>query len=130
MYAFPIDEEESRRLDQFHHLIHVVALSKKLFVADLRVSNDRPQILDVGHGTGIWALEMGKKFRGCDIVGIDLIDNQGVQPGPGSNVTFRSGIDFTCSDWTFLEGSFDLIRMSQLCGSVRDWSQQYRTAHK
>lgn len=130
VYPFPVDEEEKRRLDQFHHLIHTVALNKKLFTADLRVRGCRPRILDVGHGTGIWALDMGGKFPGCDIYGIDLIDNQDLPPEPAPNVTFYNGIDFTSSDWNMSESSFDLIRMSQLCGSVGDWLHQYQTAHK
>ena len=116
-------------MDQFHHLIHMIALKEKLFTADLALNNCQPRILDVGHGTGIWALDMGRCYPGFDIFGIDLIDNQARPRNPIRNVSFYNKVDFTKPNWPFSRLSFDLIRMSQLCGSVRNWLEQYRIVH-
>ena len=73
---------------------------------------------------------MGQDNPGMDVYGIDLIDNQARLEDPYPNVFFHTQVDFTNPDWGFRQNSFDLIRMSQLCGSVPDWSQQYRMVYK
>ena len=105
-------------------------LNGKLYTADLSVRGRRAQILDVGHGTGIWALDMAEHYPGMDVYGIDLIDNQPRLRDPFPNVSFITPVDFTSSNWGFRDESFDLIRMSQLCGCVPSWSQQYRIVYK
>ncbi len=55
-YLFPNDEQENNRLDIFHHIC-LLLLGGKLHLAPIQ----HPQrILDVGTGTGIWAIEIGK----------------------------------------------------------------------
>ena len=57
-YLLPNDEKENDRLDIFHHLMGIVNRGK-LHRAPLK----SPQrILDIGTGTGVWAMEMGKVF--------------------------------------------------------------------
>jgi len=55
-YVFPNDEPENDRLDLQHKLLSLVH-GGRIFFAPLR--NPR-RILDVGTGTGIWAIEMGE----------------------------------------------------------------------
>ena len=56
-YYAPNDEAENDRLDMHHHLATLL-LGKKLHVAPI---DSKPQrILDVGCGTGIWSIDMGK----------------------------------------------------------------------
>jgi hypothetical protein len=55
-YALPNDEAEQDRLDMMHH-IYSLMLGGKLHLAPLK----NPQnILDVGTGTGIWAIDMAE----------------------------------------------------------------------
>ena len=42
-----------------------------------RVNGTRPKVLDLGTGSGIWAIEMAELYPGVDVLGIDLI---GVKP--------------------------------------------------
>jgi len=54
-YGLPIDEEELDRIDM-SHAKYGMLLEKKLFLAPI---TDKPQkILDIGTGTGIWAIDV------------------------------------------------------------------------
>jgi len=55
-YALPNDETEQNRLDMMHH-IYSLLLGGKLHVAPL---TEPKRILDIGTGTGIWAIDMAE----------------------------------------------------------------------
>lgn len=54
-YRYPCDEEELDRMDMSHEMV------KQLYDGKLHLSplKDPKQILDIGAGSGIWAMEMG-----------------------------------------------------------------------
>ena len=55
-YFMPNDEGEQDRLDLFHHMF-LLLLGGKLYIAPL----ENPQkVLDVGTGTGIWAIDFAE----------------------------------------------------------------------
>lgn len=56
-YLIPNDEEEKDRLDIIHELM-LTLLDRKLFLAP--VSDTPARVLDLGTGTGIWAIDFGK----------------------------------------------------------------------
>jgi hypothetical protein len=56
-YLLPNDEIENDRLDIHHELI-LTAMHGKLHLAPIK--NDMHKALDLGTGTGIWALDFGK----------------------------------------------------------------------
>jgi methylase of polypeptide subunit release factors len=58
-YLLPNDEREKNRLDIFHHLCGLL-FGGKLHLAPIGAKPQR--ILDVGTGTGIWAIDMGKQL--------------------------------------------------------------------
>lgn len=53
-------KQELERLDLTHHLM-VWGIGGKLFLAPIPVGKTH-RILDIGTGTGIWAMEMGDSF--------------------------------------------------------------------
>jgi methylase of polypeptide subunit release factors len=65
-YNFPNDESEQDRLDLNHHLC-LTLLDDKLHLAPL--PTDRPlRILDVGTGTGIWAMDIADQYPTSEVV--------------------------------------------------------------
>ncbi|KAK5121061.1 hypothetical protein LTR85_005545 [Meristemomyces frigidus] len=83
----------------------------------------RYRILDVGYGTGAWLYDMLDEYPNAQLVGIDMAPTEEENPRPGRDIRFVAHVDFTQNDWGLREGSFDLVRMSQLCGSVPDWQR-------
>ena len=69
----PNDESELDRLDLTHNMLKIT-LGMKLFIAP--ISEKPARILDVGTGTGIWAIEMGDEYPMAEIIGTDLSATQ------------------------------------------------------
>lgn len=57
LYAIPNDEAEQDRLDIVHH-IYLLLFKGELHLAP--ISPNPQRILDVGTGTGIWAIDMAE----------------------------------------------------------------------
>ncbi|RJE25347.1 Methyltransferase [Aspergillus sclerotialis] len=113
-YPIPNDEVEQDRMDLNHH-IHRLVVGGDLYRAPIDPSEMR--ILDLGTGTGIWAIEMADEFPGANVTGTDLSP---IQPGLlPSNCRFE--VDDFESDWDFSK-PFDFIHVRNLAGSVRDWT--------
>ena len=71
-YVMPNDESELDRLDLTHNLLKIT-MGTKLFNAPI----DKPKrILDIGTGTGIWAIEMADEYPEAEITGTDLSATQ------------------------------------------------------
>jgi hypothetical protein len=63
-YGFPNDELELERLDLQHHVYHP-RLDGKLFLAP--ISATPHNVLDVGTGTGIWAIEIAEMYPSASV---------------------------------------------------------------
>lgn len=94
-------------------------LDDKLYVAPI---NPNPQrILDVGTGTGIWAIDMADAFPSAEVIGTDISPTQPSWNPP--NVSFQ--IDDANLEWTFPDNSFDFIHIRYLHGGISDWPKFY-----
>lgn len=60
----PNDEKELDRLDLYHHIV-LLRCDGKLHLAPI-VENPQ-RILDIGAGTGIWAIEMAEAFPSAEV---------------------------------------------------------------
>lgn len=67
-YVLPTDEREIRRLNFQHHMLRLVMQGN--FAAPIRQPRD---ILDVGSGSGRWAIEMAQQFPHANVIGVDLV---------------------------------------------------------
>ena len=74
-YLVPNDEVENDRLD-FQHAMFLRTLGGKLQLAP--VPKDSQNVLDIGTGTGIWAIDFADEYPSAKVVGTDLSP---IQPG-------------------------------------------------
>ena len=119
-YAFPNDEEELDRMDLENQLFFML-LGDKLHHAPLK----SPQrILDLGTGTGVWAVEIADQYPSASVVGTDLSPVQPTMVPP--NLKFE--IDDFEQEWTFQKDSFDFIHWRLLLASVSDYPKLFRQA--
>lgn len=100
-----------------HHL-WLLTLHDKLFLAP--ISNPK-RILDVGSGTGLWAVDIADHFPDAEITATDLSPILYTSAPP--NLSFE--IDDACSEWTYPPNHFDFIHIRGLTGCIRDWPYTY-----
>ncbi|MCJ1440936.1 MAG: hypothetical protein MMC23_001422 [Stictis urceolatum] len=111
-YFWPNDELENDRLDIVHKMVEV-AMKGKLFYAPLE---NPKRVLDIGTGTGIWAMEFADHFPQASVLGNDLspIQPRWVPP----NVVFE--VDDVEQDWTYTQ-LFDFIHARSMAAAIKNW---------
>ncbi|KAK3366151.1 S-adenosyl-L-methionine-dependent methyltransferase [Lasiosphaeria ovina] len=109
-YLYPNDEQENERLDLQHHIWYLT-LGGKLGVSPPNEPESSPgRVLDIGTGTGIWAIDFGDEHPNADIIGVDLSP---IQPS-----LFQ--IDDVEDEWTYSHG-FDYIHHRAMNACLTDW---------
>ncbi|KAL4968421.1 class I SAM-dependent methyltransferase [Aspergillus stella-maris] len=125
-YPIPNDQEEQDRLEITHHVFKLIT-GGDLYRAPLASQQPRPKrILDIGTGTGTWALDVAEDFPEAEIIGTDLSP---IQPNfSPPNCSFI--IDDAESDWTFpKDEKFDYIHARSMGGGIGDWERLMRQAY-
>ncbi|RPA74047.1 S-adenosyl-L-methionine-dependent methyltransferase [Ascobolus immersus RN42] len=125
-YVLPNDEQEQERLDLVHHA-WTLGLKGELHVAPLpkAESDEKFTILDLGTGTGIWAIDMGDLYPNSEVLGIDCSPIQPTWLPP--NVRFE--VDDFEEEWVYRR-TFDFIHGRNLVGTVQDWPRLLQQAYK
>ena len=100
-YWLPNDEEEMARLD-LQHIVWSLCLNGRLCIAPLPTEMER--VLDLGTGTGKWAIEFADKHPTVQVLGTDLSPIQPTSVPP--NCSFI--IDDIEDEWIFRK-PFDYI---------------------
>jgi SAM-dependent methyltransferase len=122
-YLLPNDEQEQDRLDLLHH-IFLMILGGKLY--DAPITGELKRVLDLGTGTGIWAIDFADEKPGCEVVGTDLSPIQPTWVPP--NAKFY--IDDAESEWVYSASeAFDFIHCRTMSGSITDWDKLIRQAY-
>jgi trans-aconitate methyltransferase len=97
-------------------------LGGELYTAPLESAPKR--VLDIGTGTGIWAMDVADKFPDCHVIGTDL---SAIQPTfVPQNLQFE--IDDCEQEWLYSK-PFDFIHIRSLAGGIADWPQLLRRAY-
>ncbi|KAF2014471.1 S-adenosyl-L-methionine-dependent methyltransferase [Aaosphaeria arxii CBS 175.79] len=122
-YLLPNDDEEQDRLDLLHH-IFLLMLGGKLY--DAPIDPPPSRVLDIGTGTGIWAIDFADENPGSEILGTDLSPIQPTWVPP--NAKFY--IDDAESDWVYSSSErFDFIHIRGLSGGINDWDKLIRQCY-
>jgi trans-aconitate methyltransferase len=101
-----------------------MVLGGELYTAPLTKKPQR--VLDIGTGTGIWAIEMADRHPTASVIGTDLSPIQPNWVPP--NLQFY--IDDAENDWLFRDSEkFDFIHGRALCGGIADWPRFYAQAY-
>ncbi|KAI3544998.1 TAM domain methyltransferase [Colletotrichum filicis] len=82
------------------------------------------RVLDVGTGTGIWAIDFGELHPESEVYGVDLSPIQPEFTPP--NVRFE--IDDVDEDWTYSQ-PFDYIHSRFMTGAITDWRKFFKSAY-
>ncbi|OBR13084.1 Methyltransferase domain-containing protein [Colletotrichum higginsianum IMI 349063] len=141
-YHYPIDERESERLGEAPYLpilTHLCSSRLKFNVPSdlqhwlclgsfrnklgLAPPNDEgssvKRVLDLGTGTGLWAIEFGDEHPEAEVIGVDIVPPQSVGSVP-PNVLFE--IDDIDETWTYSQ-PFDYIHSRMMTSSISDWKK-------
>lgn len=116
----------------FHHTFRIL-LGGALYRAPIAASitahppssapSSQYQILDLGTGTGLWAIDLADEFPSALVIGTDLSP---IQPSYiPANCRFYVD-DFEC-EWEF-DQRFSYIHTRGICGSVADWPRFFGQA--
>jgi SAM-dependent methyltransferase len=129
----PIDEDELDRIDLKHRL-YTLLLEEKFFLAP--IGRNPQRILDLGTGSGIWAIDVADAFPSAEVLGIDLAPIQPEWQAPSQPAAFapsllivsrvptncRFEIDDAEEQWTY-RCQFDFIHSRDFLFSIRDWQK-------
>jgi SAM-dependent methyltransferase len=119
----PNDGKQNESMDINHHLL-TIALDGRLFRAPLK--DNIQKVIDIGTGTGIWAIDFADMFPNAEVIGTDLSPIQPTWVPP--NLRFE--IDDSTQPWTYKDNTFDYVHMRYLFGSISDWPGLYKEAFR
>ncbi|KAK7221290.1 hypothetical protein V2G26_009293 [Clonostachys chloroleuca] len=112
-YVLPNDEEEKQRLDIQNHQFSITFDGRSCFSPG---ANSARRVLDVGTGTGVWAIDFADEHPHATVIGVDLSP---IQP-EFVPVNCRFEVDDIENDWTWTE-PFDFIFSRMMVGSFSNW---------
>ncbi|KAJ3466642.1 hypothetical protein MRS44_004206 [Fusarium solani] len=120
-YNMPNDDLECERLDLQHHLF-ILTLDGRLGLAPPNDPDSNvKRVLDVGTGTGIWAVDFGDEHPKAQVIGVDLSPIQPSFVPP--NVEFF--VDDIEEPWSFSQ-PFDYIHSRMMTFSIKSWPEYIR----
>ncbi|KAI8648171.1 hypothetical protein NCS57_01484900 [Fusarium keratoplasticum] len=118
----PNDDTEQDRMDLVHHLYRLL-LGGKLFLAP--IPDEPHRVLDLGTGTGIWAMDFAEFVPDQEVIGTDLSPIQPHWTPPNC----RFEVDDFEAEWLYTK-PFDFIHARELEGCISDDDELFRRAFR
>jgi SAM-dependent methyltransferase len=123
-YYMPNDEDEQTRLQMLNGVYYSL-FGHRLTTVPL---TNPKKILDIGTGTGEWAMAMGDEYPETEVIGTDIAK---IQPGAAPlNVFFEIDDAEEEHGWTWADDEFDFIHFRYMCGAFTSWDHIYRQTFK
>ncbi|KAJ3732232.1 S-adenosyl-L-methionine-dependent methyltransferase [Lentinula guzmanii] len=116
-YLLPADEDEVKRSELHHRMMQFVFQGNNYVgpVKEALQFGQHRRVLDLGTGSGIWAINMADEFPRAEVIGIDLAPLQ-----PSFELCdIESGIPYP-------DGYFDFIHARSIHTGIRDYPQFLR----
>ncbi len=114
----PIDDIEQLRSSLNHQVfLHVLNGDHSM----VKLENPT-HILDVGTGTGEWAIKVAETFPNCEVVGTDIAAIAETRSVP-MNVFFEIE---DAEEWDKLPNHYDMIHFRSMEGAFKDWRTIYK----
>ncbi|OBT61537.1 hypothetical protein VE03_08882 [Pseudogymnoascus sp. 23342-1-I1] len=107
----PIDEDEIERLNRQHRLLSIVFDERLVFPP---VNNPR-RILDCGHGSASWAVDVAEQYPRCEVYGVDISSHMQPDEIP---VNLHLQVDDLNRRFTFARNSFDIVHSQLVAGGI------------
>ncbi|KAF9891047.1 hypothetical protein FE257_004982 [Aspergillus nanangensis] len=120
-YVLPNDEQEQDRMDLSHHIYRML-LKGELCRAPVKNAG---RVLDIGTGTGIWAIDFADEHPEAEVIGNDLSPIQPAWIPPNC----RFEVDDFEQPWSYSQ-PFDYVHGRELEGSIRDHDRLFRQAYE
>ncbi|RSL55304.1 hypothetical protein CEP53_007147 [Fusarium sp. AF-6] len=122
-YPLPNDNGEQLR-EETEHALFLHLLSGKLFLSDIGESPRK--IIDIGTGTGTWAIDVADLYPNASVVGTDLSPIQ-----PESMPLNAQMFVEDCEDPEWAHGNnFDLVHLRGVAGFLLDIDAVVDNAHE
>ncbi|KAJ0164994.1 hypothetical protein CTA2_12661 [Colletotrichum tanaceti] len=108
------------------HNIFLLTFDDKLgFAPPCQKGTEVGRVLDVGTGTGIWAVDFGDEHPEAEVLGIDL--------SPCRTTSVPPNVDFEVGDiedeWIF-DDDFDYIHSRMMTSSIADWKDYLQRCYE
>ncbi|KAH7015504.1 S-adenosyl-L-methionine-dependent methyltransferase [Ilyonectria destructans] len=111
-YNFPNDDQENERLD-LQHQIWTIQFDGELALSP--GASTAKRVLDIGTGTGLWAIDFAESHPAAEVIGVDLSPVQPHWVPPNC----RFEIDDLEKEWTW-STPFDFILCRGMSGCFAD----------
>ncbi|EXV00010.1 methyltransferase [Metarhizium robertsii] len=121
-YPLPNDDLEQRR-EETNHALMLELTGGRLFYSD--IGKYPHKIIDIGTGTGTWAIDVADQYPSASVVGTDLSP---IQP-KWVPVNVRMYVD-DCEEPDWLHGSnFDMVHFRGMAGTLRDLDRMLKRTY-